>query len=90
MTSKSIRRAQEAFKANHTKENLNVILCSQERLASQHKVDNKHIQAGFSDTLKKEKKRRKRGKKLNLVGEEDSGAQLFHSLRLCAAQPALA
>ena len=37
------------------------------------------------DTLSKEKKRRKRGKKLNLVGEEDTGAQLFHSSRVYAA-----
>ena len=37
------------------------------------------------DTLGKEKKRRKRGKKLNLVGEEDTGAQLFHFSRVYAA-----
>ena len=34
------------------------------------------------ETLKNEKKRRQRGKKLNLVGEEDTSAQLFHSSRV--------
>jgi hypothetical protein len=37
------------------------------------------------ETLKAEKKRRQRGKKLNLLGEADTGAQLFHSSRVCAA-----
>jgi len=40
---------------------------------------------GLIETLKEEKKRRKRGKRLNLVGEEDSGAQLFYSSRVQAA-----
>jgi hypothetical protein len=37
-------------------------------------------------SLKDEKKRRQQGKKLNLVGEEDSGPQLFHTARVIAAQ----
>jgi hypothetical protein len=45
-----------------------------------------HIQKGLFDTIRKEKKRRKRGKPLNLVGEEDPGAQLFHSSRVQAAK----
>jgi hypothetical protein len=85
MTSKSIRRAQKAYKANPTKQNLDLILRSQERLAAQHEVD-KHIQSGLFKSLKNEKKRRQRGKRLNLVGEEDSGAQLFHTSRVRVAQ----
>ncbi len=84
MTSKSIRRAQKALRKNPTKENLDLILRSQERLAAQHEID-QHIQRGLLDTLTNEKKRRKRGKKLNLLGEEDIGAQLFHSSRVYAA-----
>ena len=84
MTSKSIRHAQKAYKANPTKENLDVILRSQERLVAQHEID-KHIQIGLLDALKMEKKRRKRGKKLNLCGEEDNGALLYHSSRVCVA-----
>jgi hypothetical protein len=37
------------------------------------------------ETLKNEKKRRQRGKRLNLVGEEDQGAQLFHASCVRAA-----
>jgi hypothetical protein len=84
MTSKSIRQAQKRYKANPTKANLNVILKSQERLAVQHEV-NKHLQSGLLETLKTEKKRRQHGKKLNLLGETDTGAQLFHSSRVLAA-----
>jgi hypothetical protein len=73
MTSKSIRRAQKTYKSNPTPENLDVIFRSQERLAAQHEVD-KHVQSGLQATLKNEKKRRQRGKRLNLLGEEDSGA----------------
>ena len=39
MTSKSIRRAQRAYRSNPTKTNLEVILKSQEKLAAQHEVD---------------------------------------------------
>jgi hypothetical protein len=76
MTSKSIRRAQKAYKDNPTKDNLNLIFRSQERLAAQHEVD-QHIQKGLFETIKTEKQRRQRGKRLNLVGEESSGAQIF-------------
>jgi hypothetical protein len=84
MTSKSIRRAQRAYKSNPIKENLDLILRSQERLAAQHKVD-KHIQSGLFESLKTERRRRNKGKRLNLVGEEDSGARLFHSSQVRAA-----
>jgi hypothetical protein len=84
MTSKSIHRAQKIYKSNPTKENLNVILKSQERLAAQHEVD-KHMCSGLLETIKNEKQQRQRGKRLNLIGGEDSGAQLFHSWRVHAA-----
>jgi hypothetical protein len=76
ITSKSIRRAQKAYKDNPTKDNLNLIFRSQERLATQHKVD-QHIQKGLFETIKTEKQRRQREKRLNLVGKESSGAQIF-------------
>ena len=84
MTSKSIRRIQKAYKSNPSPALFDLILRSQERLAAQHEID-KHITQGLLETLKEEKKRRKRGKRLNLVGEEDSGAQLFHSSKVQAA-----
>ena len=42
------------------------------------------MNTGLLKTLKAEKKRRKRRKRLNLVGEEDSGAQLFNTNRVRA------
>ena len=85
MTSKSIRRAQKAYRINPSKLNLDVILRSQERLATQHEID-QHIQSGLLKTLANEKKRRKRHKKLGLVGDGDTGAQLFHSSKVQAAK----
>ena len=75
LTSKSICWSQKAYKANLTKENLDIILWSQQRLAAQHEID-KHIKLGLLETLKIKKKRRARGKRLNLVGKEASGAEL--------------
>ena len=77
MTSKSIRRVQKAYKSNPTPALFDLILRSQERLAVQHEID-KHITQGLIETLKEEKKRRKRGKRLNLISEEDSSVQLFY------------
>ena len=84
MTSKSIRRAQKAYKANPTKTDLDLILRSQERLAAQHEID-QHLQKDLFETLKTEKKRRQRGKRLNLVGEEDNDAQIFPPSKVRAA-----
>ena len=39
-------------------------------LATQHLVD-EHVKQGLIKTVKDEKDRRKRGKKLNILGEED-------------------
>ena len=84
MTSKLIRRAQKAYKANPTKANLDVILWSQERLATQHEID-KYLQSGLLETLSNKRKRRKRRKKLNLVSEENSSAFLHYSSTLRVA-----
>ena len=54
-------------------------------LAAQHSID-KHVQNGLIEALKQEKKRRQRGKRLNLIGEEDSGPQLFSPTRVQAAR----
>ena len=75
-TSRSIQRIQKLYKANPLPEHLNLILRSQIQLCTQHKIDI-HIRAGLQLALKTEKERRRRGKRLNLIGEEDSGPQLF-------------
>jgi hypothetical protein len=84
MTSKSIRRAQKAYKNNPTNDNLNLILRSQERLAAQYEID-QYIQRGLFETIKTEKQRRQRGKRLNLVGKENNGAQIFPPSQVRAA-----
>ena len=84
MTSKSIRRVQKAYRANPTKETISLILRSQERLAAQHEID-QHIQKGLFETIKTEKQRRQRGKRLNLIGEENNGAQIFAPSQVHAA-----
>ena len=56
-----------------------------ERLTSQHSVD-QHIIKGLTVSLRNEKKKRQRGKRLNLLGEEDSGPQFFSPQRVQAAR----
>ena len=56
-----------------------------EELAAQYAID-QHTKDGLIESLKREKRCRKRGKKLNLVGEEDNGPQLFSTPRVQAAQ----
>ena len=41
---------------------------------------------GLTNSLKNEKKKRRRGKRLNLLGQEESGAQLFSPERVQAAR----
>ena len=56
-----------------------------ERLVSQHSID-QHMLNSLANTLKDKKKKRRRGKRLNLVGDEDIGAQFFSPARVEAAQ----
>ena len=73
ITLKSICRLQREYKVNPSIELLKVIFRSQERLAVQHEI-NKHVNSGIIESIEIEKKRRRHGKKLNLVGEEDNRA----------------
>ena len=47
-----------------------------ERLSAQHSIDS-HVIKGLINTVKNEKKKRQRGKRLNLLGQEGSGPQLY-------------
>ena len=64
---------------------MNKILRAHLYLAAQHSID-VHIQNGLVDALKQEKKRRRRGKRFNLVGEEGGGPQFFSPSRVQAAR----
>jgi hypothetical protein len=56
-----------------------------ECLTTQHVVD-KHTKRGLIETVKEEKKKRQRGKKLNVLGEEDYSAQFFSPTTIKRAQ----
>ena len=56
-----------------------------ERLAAQHSID-EHINKGLSQALRDKKNRRTKGKRLNLLGEEDAEPQLFSPSRIQAAK----
>ena len=72
LSSKSIRQFQISYQADPTNKKLQLLFKANERLAAQHAVD-EHTKRGLIETVKEEKKKRQRGKKLNLLGGEDHG-----------------
>ena len=85
LTSKSIRQFQISYRNDPTNEKLHLLFKANERLAVQHAVD-EHTKRGLIETVKEEKKKRQRGKKLNLLGEENHGAQFFSPTTIKHAQ----
>jgi hypothetical protein len=83
MTCRSVRRVIKAQNTEPTK-CLQILVRSVERLATQHEIDN-HVK-GLRRALVMEKQKRKKAKRLNLLGEEDSGLQLFSPSRVQAAK----
>src|ERR1700716_3671025 len=75
ITCKSIRRMIRAYKEDPEKVT-KVLFYIVEQLATQHKIDD-HVNKGLRKALILEKKKRRKAKRLNLLGEEDSGPQLF-------------
>jgi hypothetical protein len=82
---KSIRQFQNDYRKNPTNAKLQKLFKANEELAAQAALD-KHTKEGLFESLKLEKKCHNRGKKLNLLGEEDCGPQLFSTERVKAAQ----
>jgi len=85
MTCRAVRRAERAYKADPTANKLQKIFHALERLSAQHSID-EHEKRGLAKALKLEKKKRQRGKRLNLLGEEDVGPQFFSPSRVRAAR----
>jgi hypothetical protein len=56
-----------------------------EKLVSQHSID-QHLLKGLANALKTKKKRRKRDKRLNLIGQEEGGPQFFSPSQIEAAR----
>ncbi len=85
ITSRAVRKLQAAYRTSPTRDKLDLILHANVKLAAQHSVD-QHMHKGLTDALKGEKQRRTRGKRLDLLGEEDVGPQLFSPGRIQAAK----
>src|SRR5450432_394276 len=80
----AIRRTHRQYRLDPTKEKLEVIFRSHERLAAQDSI-NKHVISSLQRSIQIEQKKRKKGKRLNIVGEEDNGPQFFTPGRVRAA-----
>jgi len=75
VTSKSIRKIQRDYQLNPSPRKFTLLFKAQQRLVAQHEID-QHIQRGLFETIQDEKKRRKRGKRLNLISEEAGSIEL--------------
>ena len=85
MTCRAVRRIGRVYRKAPTSIVANKVLRAAEKLSSQHAID-QHTINGLTQALRDEKKRRQRGKRLNLLGENDSGAQFFSPGRIQAAR----
>jgi hypothetical protein len=85
MTSRTIRRFQKSFLSSPTAAKTKLLLKANERLAAEHSIAI-HVNRGLEQAMKLEKRKRRRGKRLDLVGEEASGAQFFSPGHVQAAR----
>jgi hypothetical protein len=84
LTSRTTRRVYKEYQKAPTQEGLSLIFRGHEELAAKDSI-NQHIIKGLQESLKLEKKKRKLGKRLNLIGEEDHGPQFFTPERVRTA-----
>jgi DDE superfamily endonuclease len=84
MTSRAICQFQKSFAQSPTAAKIEQLLKANERLAVECDIAF-HTTRGLEEALKLEKQKQKKGVRLNLVGEEASGAQFFSPGRVeCA------
>ena len=76
MNCKAVRQMHRQFRNSPSKSILKKILRANERLAAAYSIE-QHLNKALQLAIKAERKRRKRGKRLNLLGEEAVGAQFF-------------
>lgn len=76
MTSKSMRRLHRLVIKAPTPGKMRILFKATTKLAARHEID-LHDKTGLYEALVIEKKKRQRGRKLNLKGEPSGGAQLF-------------
>src|SRR5450432_4368274 len=84
LTYRITRQAHREYKKAPSRKGLELIFYSYEQLATKDSI-NQHIIKGLQQSLKLEKKKRKLGKRLNLIGEEDYRPQFFTPERVYAA-----
>jgi len=84
LTCRITRRIHKEYKLEPTSKKLELILRGHEKLAAQDSI-HRHMIKGLQQSLQLEKKKRKRGKRLNLIGTEDHGPQFFTPERVQAA-----
>jgi hypothetical protein len=76
LTCRTVRQMHKAYKKSPSATRLEKIMHANTRLAAQNSIA-QHTITGLIRALKTEKKKRNRGKRLNLVGEEENGPQIF-------------
>jgi hypothetical protein len=82
---RAVRRVHKAFKQNPKLEILAKILRTNEVFAAQQSID-KHIINGLRDTLRLEKKKHRKGKRLNLLSKDESGPIFWSPSKVHAAK----
>ncbi|SLM37363.1 hypothetical protein LPUS_07185 [Lasallia pustulata] len=85
MTGRAVCRLQKAYKKALSEPLVAKLFRANERLTAKNSIGT-HMILGFTAALREEKRRRKRGKRLNLLGEKESGPQFFSPGRVTAAR----
>ena len=85
MTCRAVRQAHQAYKFNSTLIKLSKIFQINEHLAAEQSIS-KHVVRDLQKTLKDEKKRQTRGKRLNILEIEDSESQFYSSAKVQTAR----
>lgn len=84
-TCKSMRKVQRLYQINKNPATLQLILKAAVKLSADHEVD-EHVKKGLIKSLELEKKKRKRGKKMNLAGNETNGCELYGPVEIGEAR----
>jgi hypothetical protein len=84
-TCRSVRRVHKAYQHDRRDSILELILHANVQLAAQQSV-NTHIISGLREAVRLERKKRKKGRKLNLLGTDDHGPQFWSPSTVRAAR----
>ena len=85
MTCRAVRRVHKAYQKSPCAKRLTYILNANSRLAAANSIA-QHTISGLIRALKTEKKKRSRGRRLNLVREDDNGPQFYSPTRVLRAK----